>query len=245
MKFEDLDVLEGFQPEVYEDDNPMIYDYGMCIELRNDVPGVEWAIVSGDPERIAYQLDSIQGDEVEGAEGTCGLTSIANICRMNGQDVTEGMVVEYALENGLCSYDPWAAEETGGTSAEGQVEILKHFGIDAEFNDASVNTYEAIADAIESGKGVIVELDAGELWDEPAYSTKILGIFPAVNHAVTVTGVARDAMTGEIAGFYTCDSGRKMESDACRYVPIDKFSKMYNDGIINAGAVITDNPIRA
>lgn len=249
MDFESLNCLneqDGLQFEDFEKNSiAMPYDYRMNAELRSDVPGVQEAIVIGNPEEIAMVLDSVQGDEVEGAEGTCGLTSIANLCVMNGQDVTEGMVVEYALENGLCNYDPWAPEETGGTSAESQVEILKAFGIDAEFNDASVHTYETIADAIENGKGVIVELDAGELWNEPGCSTKFLGLFPVANHAVTITGVARDAATGEIAGFYICDSGRQMLSDACRYIPMEDFSKVYNSDIINAGAVITTDHIRA
>ena len=250
MDFEKLNVSsneqDGLQIEVSEKKSiATVNDYGMNAEVRSNVPGVERAIVIGNPEETAQILDSIQGDAIEGAEGTCGLTSIANLCVMNGQNVTEGMVVEYALENDLCMYDPWSAPETGGTTAEWQVDILRNFGIEAEYNDASINTYEVIADAIEDGKGVIVELDAGKLWDEPSCSSKILWFFPTANHAVTVTGVARNAETGEITGFYICDSGRQLESDACRYIPIDDFSKAYNSNIINAGAVITNEPIRA
>jgi hypothetical protein len=48
-----------------------------------------------------------------------------------------------------------------------------------------------------------VEVDAGVIWDNPSYSNW-LGL---PNHAITVTGVARDPMTGDVQGFYINDSG--------------------------------------
>ena len=125
-----------------------------------------------------------------------------------------------------------------------QVELLQRFGMEARFQEADIHNYEVLANAIDDGRGVIVELDAGTLWEEPGYKQTVFGITVA-NHAVTLTGVARDAETGEIAGFYICDSGRMLKSDACRYVPIEKFSEAYNENILNAGAVITNQPIRS
>lgn len=244
MDFENIDLLEQ---EIEEMGNNIEYqdleDLNTSLDIRYDIPGTEIAVVTGNPEEVGQYLDSVQGDEVPGAEGTCGLTSIANLCVLNGQDVTEGMVVQYALDNDLCYYDPWSPADTGGTTPEQQVEILKNYGIDARFENASIYDNEAIANAIDSGKGVIVELDAGSLWDDPDCSRSIFGIQVA-NHAVTITGVARDANSGEIVGFYLCDSGRQLESDTCRYVDIEKFSEAYNENVLTAGAVITDNPIR-
>lgn len=244
MDFENINLYEQEIEEMSDNtEYQNLEDLNRSLDIRYDIPGVESAVVIGNPEETGRYLDSVQGDEVEGAMGTCGLTSIANLCVLNGQEVTEGMIVEYALENNLCHYDPWSPDDTGGTSAEQQVEILKHFGIDAHFEEAGIHDYEAIADAIESGKGVIAELDAGVLWDEPDCSRTIFG-FQTANHAVTITGVARDADSGEIAGFYICDSGRQLESDSCRYVDIEKFSEAYGESVLNSGAVITDNPIK-
>lgn len=240
MDFEKLNEINQLNET---DEYEQLEDWFINMDVRYDVPGVECAIVTGNPEEAAEKLDSVQGDEIYGAEGTCGLTSIANLCVLNGQEVTEGMIVQYALENNLCYYDPWCPEDTGGTTAEQQVELLKRFGMEAQYHEASINGYEILASAIDEGRGVIIELDAGALWDEPACTSTVFG-FPTANHAVTLTGVARDAATGEIAGFYICDSGRQLESDVCRYVPIEKFSEAYSENILNAGAVITNNPIR-
>lgn len=246
MDFEHLDTLmetkelgnsEGL--DHYE----QIEDFAINTQIRYDVPNAERVVVTGNPEEVEKYLDSVQGDEVQGARGTCGLTSIANICRLNGLDVTEGMVVTYALENNLCRYDPWNPDDTGGTSGDQVAAILRAYGIGAHFNDVNVYNVEALAEAIDSGRGVIAGVDAGVLWDAPDCSRTIYGM-PVSNHYITLTGVARDASTGEIAGFYICDSGRQLESDACRYIPIEKFSEAYGPQIYGADAIITDMPIR-
>lgn len=211
-------------------------------EIRYDVEGVEAAIVSGDPYGAATYLDSVQGDEVEGALGTCGLTSVSNICKLDGLNVSEGDVVTYALENGLCRYDPWSPADTGGTTEEQVVEILEHYGIDAHWHDAADCSDEQIAQMIEGGHGVMVGLDAGTLWGEAQYTDTVYGQVVA-NHFITVTGVARDADTGEVAGYYICDSGRGLESDSCRYISVDMFHEACTDAYTGS-VVVTDDPIR-
>ena len=49
------------------------------------------ALVYGFPKR--FELDYLQGDEVEGFEGTCALTSVANLLTQSGKPTTEGEVV--------------------------------------------------------------------------------------------------------------------------------------------------------
>ena len=88
-----------------------------------------------------------------------------------------------------------------------------------------------LASYIDDNKGVIVELNAGVVWDDPsAYDGG------KANHAVTLTGVARDE-SGNIAGFFICDSGSREGRD---FVPADEM----REGWENAGGscVVTDNP---
>ena len=51
-------------------------------------PGLQ---THGFPKR--FELDYLQGDEVEGFEGTCALTSVANLLTQSGKPTTEGDVV--------------------------------------------------------------------------------------------------------------------------------------------------------
>lgn len=215
-------------------------------EIRYDVPGVPIAAVSGDPYGIAPILDSHQGDTNLNAAGTCGLTSIANVCVMAGMDITEADVVKYALDNNVCDNDIWAQEgDRGGTTIEDRLEILKSYGIDATSYDATDvgGSFENIANEVEDGKGAILALNAGYLWDDPSCVTNPYGTISS-NHCVTVTGVARDVNNGEVTGFYICDSGRGLDSDACRYLSVDELSKAYNGNIMNASVIFTDQSIR-
>ena len=100
------------------------------MELTNKVPGLERALVCGDPFRLGEVLDYQQGfDNPYGAFGTCGLTSIANICKMAGMDVSEPEVVQYAMEYGQCiKDDPMFGG--GGTTIGNDLEILSHFGVE-------------------------------------------------------------------------------------------------------------------
>ena len=163
------------------------------------------AIVIGDVERCK-EFNHPQGDNPYGFRGTCGLVSCEDILRQFGVDVTESDIVRFAIEHGLCevSADPC---ESGGSSPYAQALILKEHGVPAhvEVLDGS----ERLADCVEHGHGVIVGANAGVLWnDSRAFESG------QPNHAVVVTGVARDPVTGEILGFYINDSGRGLAEDS-------------------------------
>lgn len=55
------------------------------------------ALVYGFPKR--FELDYLQGDEVEGFEGTCALTSVANLLTQSGKPTSEGDVVRRATND--------------------------------------------------------------------------------------------------------------------------------------------------
>ncbi len=145
------------------------------------------------PSVTGKSLDYRQG-KVAGYKGTCGLCSCENILRLAGADVSEQDIVEFALKNGFCT-DKSCEEENGGTSYLDRKKILDAFGV-ASF--LLPQELPAIEEAVISGRGVIISVDAGCLWDDARY---INGL-----HAVIVTSVDYDK-EGRVENFHICDSG--------------------------------------
>lgn len=243
VDYEALKENEGLKSDdVWTSEEITQYNRIITVELSNDVPGYEQAIVCGDPINLAEKLDCFQGfDNPYNAFGTCGLTSIANICQISGMDIKEPQVVEYAMENGLCE-KPENGRLGGGTTISNQLEILKHYGFDAHCEFSDVATAERIADAIEGGHGVIVGLNSGVLQDREWKIYDENGDFYA-GHAVCMTGTVRDTETGELLGFYLCDSSAQKLDGAKQFVTVEKFNESYSNAI-SSYAVITNEPIR-
>lgn len=212
------------------------------MEISTEVPGYEQAVVCGNPFEMAEKLDCFQGyDNPYGAFGTCGLVSIANICCLAGMEISEPQVVEFAMENGLCEKvedGNWG----GGTTVSNQLNLLKHYGIEAHCEFPDVATSERIADAIEGGRGVMVGLNSGLLQDREWKVYNENGDIYA-GHTVCMTGTVRDVETGELLGFYLCDSSAQKEDGAKQFVSVEKFEACYLDAV-SAYAVITDKVIR-
>lgn len=176
---------------------------------RDMLPDGREAIVIGEVEGCK-EFNHRQGDNPYGFRSTCGLVSCEDILRQFGVDVTEGDVVRFAVENGLCEVSA-DARDSGGSSPYTQALILKEHGVPAHVE--VLDGFERLADCVEHGHGVIVSVNAGVLWDDPqAFESG------QSNHAVVVTGVARDPLTGEIQGFFINDSGRGLAGDSGRFV---------------------------
>lgn len=211
-------------------------------EIRTDVPGVEKAFVWGDPIALGDILDGYQGyDNPYGAFGTCGETTIANICKLAGMKVTEPEVVEYAMENDLCAkYDP--KYNGGATTIGNQIALLEHYGIAAHCEFAAdTATPERLAQAIEGGHGILLGVNSGLLQDREWKIYSEDGQVLA-GHAVCLTGSVRD-MNRNLVGFYMCDSTAQTPDATHVFVPLKKFNACYTN-VKDALAVITDNPIR-
>jgi Ca2+-binding RTX toxin-like protein len=191
-------------------------------------------LVYGYPK--AYELDYMQGNAVTGYKGTCALTSIANLATQANQALTEAQVVQTAINNNWCVTSATATDyQRGGSNYVQQQALLNTYGI----RNGIVMGYneQAIANLIKGGRGVIIGLNAGKLWGDSTYLDN-----GGVNHVVTVTGVACDATTGSINGFYIADSGRGKVSDMTRYVSIADFRADAN--VANAYTIYTIDPIK-
>lgn len=244
------DLSEGV--EQYYDMENGAYACALEPEIRTDVPGCEVALISGDPFTRAEVVDYAQGDNSYHAEGNCGIVSVTNILRISGMDISEEETTAHAIENGECAYNPFylvsengeyvydplhVTTENGGTTMELQERILADYGIESSSYSSAEFGLNEIAEVVENGHGVIAEINADILWDADLGST---GFY--ANHAITITGVARDAASGAVAGVYICDSGRGEPSDACRFVSAELFNDCYSN-ISNSGVVVTDAPL--
>lgn len=174
-------------------------------------------LVYGYPK--ANELDYMQGNAVAGYKGTCALTSIANIAMQAGVALTEAQVVQTAISNNWCVTDASKTDyDRGCSNYLNQQALLTSYGIR---NDIIQGYNEqAIANLIKSGRGVMIAVNAGKLWGGNTNANYDFGV---VDHVITVTGVAYDATTGALNGFYIADSGRGLVSDMSRYVSATDF----------------------
>lgn len=205
----------------------------MPADVLSDVPAVLDVLPDGRETVVIGDVDGLadfthpQGDNPFGFLGTCGLCSCECILRQFGIEVTEADVVEHAIDHGEChiSDDPTAC---GGTTVGDQVAILGDYGVPAHYELGG--SLEDLAASLEQGRGVIIEANAGVLWDDVnAYDNG------QINHAVVATGVARDPSTGEIQGFYVNDSGT---GEAGRFVDAATMREAWMDP--GGVSVVTD-----
>lgn len=191
-------------------------------------------LVYGYPKR--NELDYMQGDAVENYLGTCALTSIANLLTQAGTPTTESQVVTLAINNNWAVNDPnLPSYLLGGSDVVGQRAILDSYNIR---NDMIAGYNEdGLANLVRSGRGVILAVNAGQLWGESQYIWD-----GGVNHAVTLTGAVYSADNGSLTGFYVTDSGRGLVTDMTRFVSIDLFRNAAN--VENAFAIYTIEPVK-
>ncbi|KAF5053990.1 MAG: hypothetical protein KA967_00990 [Methanoculleus sp.] len=178
-------------------------ELGRTIEAPYHVetfPDGREVLVIGDPERDGQDIH-IQGDNTYGFEGDCGLCSCQGILNLLGIHLSEDDIVRYAVDHGLCHID-LDPRQSGGTTLEQQTELLNDLGVPAHWEVGL--SMEQLAEYVEQGHYMIAEVNAGVLFDE----VQGIGDDPEQsNHAIVITGVARDLQTGSIVGFYVNDTG--------------------------------------
>lgn len=244
------DLFENRPSDIYYNDeldftheqNEITDVHGIQIERTYDFNGLEGTevIVTGNPEQAAENLDWLQGDNSYNAGGCCTLVSSANVLELCGIESSEEEIVSYAVENNLCNYNVFNSPENNGGAGDAQIEyILESHGVPVSVynNNSYEGSVEGIARAIENGKVATIGINCGYAWNDVSY----IGDGTA-NHQITVTGTVRDG-NGELLGLTICDSGRGLESDACRFLSVEDLEYCYTN-ISNSTAIITDNPVR-
>lgn len=208
-------------------DVPAVVDAAIEVPYVLDtLPDGRESLLIGDVESFK-DLVHPQGDNPFDYQGTCGLCSCEGVLGQFGVDVSEAEIVEYAKENDLCNNEGDKSMR-GGTTVDHQVQILSDYGVPAHAESAG--SLEDLAANLEQRRGVIIEANAGVLWDDPfSYDGG------DANHAIVPIGVDRDPATGEILGFRVNDTGTG-ESD--RFVPAETM----RDAWLEAGGmcVVTD-----
>jgi Ca2+-binding RTX toxin-like protein len=192
--------------------------------------------VYGQPK--ANELDYAQGNAVVNYQGTCALTAIANLVTQSGRQTSEADVINLAISKGWCNTNPTIdASERGSTSYVAQQSLLDTYGIPNTF--LSGYNAQAMANLVQSGRSVLLAVNAGKLWNGAPTTNYDFGV---VDHVVTVTGVVRNAQTNALMGFYIADSGRGKVGDMARYISAADLQSAGAVGL--AYSIYTQDPIK-
>lgn len=167
------------------------YEYGRLPDGRP-------AVVIG-AVRAAMVYNHVQGRNPEHFLADCGIVCCADVLDQFGVYRTEAELVGHAAACGELHITMGQPDQSGWTYPAEQAQILCDYGVPAHAEEG--RSAEWLAGAVQRGHGVIIGINAGVLWTDPRY----LGTGQA-NHAVTVTGIARDLYDGALLGFFINDS---------------------------------------
>lgn len=174
---------DGLDPWASDPDPGISHPASVVLEgeLPNFDPGTDPAHLIGDP---ASAMDDWHQQE---APDTCAIVSQEFVLEeLTGQEFTEAELVSEATEQGW--YVPG-----GGTPMADVGRVLEAHGVSVErYEGASLEDLQA---AVASGQGVIVGVDAQELWTPGGdiLNDDLVGDVPGIpgqdaNHAVSVIG---------------------------------------------------------
>ncbi|MET3431462.1 Ca2+-binding RTX toxin-like protein [Herbaspirillum seropedicae] len=184
-------------------------------------------------------LNYSQGFAVKGYLGTCTEASEANLLTIAGQEVSEADVIKRAIVNGWCDSTSKNPALRGGAMTGQQRDLLKSYGV----NTGVLNDFDAekLATLVKQGKGVIIGVNAEDLWGKPLPAE--VRAWVNIDHVVNLAGVAYAADTGALLGFYIADTGRGRPEDQARYLTV---SELYKAAHFEFGcnAIYTLDPIK-
>jgi hypothetical protein len=191
-------VLDADSPG--EDTTGWLRDAAVVVPVRSGrLPDGRPSLTIGDVRGYAV-FNHLQGDNPEHDCGDCGIVSCADVLNQFGVRLTEADAFLHAARCHELHVVPGRPDQSGWTLPVEQAAILTDYGVPAHAEEAQ--PVERLARAVQHGHGVIAMVNAGVLWSDP----RALGHGQA-NHAVTVTGIARDRYDGALLGFYINDSG--------------------------------------
>ena len=170
-----------------------------------------------------------KGGSTQQSYNNCGVESARQIiAQSTGQFVDEETLLDRAMSAGQASTGPTRAS-SGGTSASSRQEILQDNGVDSSVQDA---TPENLSLALAKGNGVIVNADAGKLWNDPSAA--------GGGHAVTVVGMEYDDK-GKPSSVIINDTGT---GTSAHKVPAKQFFDAVNGHPSGSPKLnVTDKPI--
>jgi uncharacterized Zn-binding protein involved in type VI secretion len=186
---------------------------GIIISGAGDViiGGPAQGVTLGDPDGwLQIFVQAAQGrtsNSMKQSYQNCGVESARQILLAAGNEITEGDLLDWAVDEGLAEDAPDPLER-GGTNPQDRQDILNQQGIPSSLKPA---TQQEVAQAVAEKKGVISSHDAGKLWGDPSYNNS--------GHAVSVTGVSYDA-NGNISDVIISDTGT---GDGRRSVPAAQY----------------------
>jgi hypothetical protein len=163
------------------------------------LPGGRYAVIIG-AVRACMAFNHVQGLNFAHLRGDCGIVCCVDVLDQFGVYRSEAELVQHALARGELHIEVGRPEESGWTYPVEQARILCDYGVPAHPDRAG--SIEWLAGAIQLGHGVIIGVNAGVLWNNPGN----FGTGEA-NHAITITGIARDMADGALLGFFVNDSG--------------------------------------
>jgi ribosome-binding protein aMBF1 (putative translation factor) len=180
-------------------------------------------LVFGDPEGCK-EFNHIQGNNDLKYGSDCGLVACQDVLGEFGISVTESDVVHHAVAHGECDVVQDHPDQSGTTTVQDKADILTDYGIPAR-SETGISL-EDLASEVEHGHGVIASVNAGYLWNDAG---KIES--GNHNHAITVTGVARDPHTNQIQGFFINDSGTGNSSEFVTAKTMEKAWLLHGVGV--------------
>lgn len=198
VEYDGAGVLDADTQE--EDTTGWLCDAAIAVPMQKGrLPDGRPSLVIGDVRGYAA-FNHLQGDNPEHDCGDCGIVSCADVLNQFGVRLTEADAYVHATRCHELHVVPERKEQSGWTLPAEQAAILTDYGVPAHAEEAQ--QVERLALAVQHGHGVIAMVNAGVLWSNP----RVLGHGQA-NHAVTITGIARDPYDGALLGLYINDSG--------------------------------------
>ncbi|GHT85369.1 hypothetical protein FACS18947_4030 [Bacteroidia bacterium] len=103
---------------------------------------------------------------------------------------------------------------------------------------------DRLATYIEEGRAVSVGVNAFQLWhtdNSEGFSYNDCFGDGGSNHVVGLVSVRRNPTDNSVSGFYVNDTGRGLQRDAARFVPVEDFKQAYQ--VHRAAACVSEKPI--
>jgi hypothetical protein len=186
--------------------------------------------VYGDPIDWRDLLDDNQFDNASNLVNTCTMASIANVMTMLGSPTSEEEVLAYMLANNLVGIP-----EKGDTEPA-NVEVALEDGYGCAVTRTTVRPASEVAGFLQAGHAIILGVDYGIVNETAEPRGKD-------DHAIALTGVAYNEVSGELEGFYYCDSGDEFNPSSALFMSTNLYYEAHAQ-YPSAQILVIDSPLK-